>query len=195
MNYLRDDRLFRVVITGGPCSGKTALWNVLGEQCPGAVMVPETATELILSGLTPKNMGLEAFQRKVFCRQLEAEAEALGQGPFLFCDRGLADGLAYFPALFSSLGVCGEDVLGRYDLVLHLEVVRDPEVYASFVRDNPARSEDYAGARFLGQVIRRVYGSHSGYFHLTGSLDRKTEQACRILRERNGTPDPPNPHA
>ncbi len=178
------DLPFRVVITGGPCSGKTSLWERLGQRCPGAVPVPETATELILSGLTPKKMGPEAFQRRVFQRQLNAEAAALEQGVFLLCDRGLADGQAYFPALFSSLNVSVEEVLARYGLVLHLEVVRDPEAYASFARHNPARSEDHAGARSLDRAIQRVYEAHKGYFHLTGSLEKKTEEACHLLRER-----------
>jgi predicted ATPase len=172
---------FRVVVTGGPCSGKTTLWTALGERFPGAVKVPETATALILSGLTPQALGLPRFQRLVFQRQVEAEESALRQGLFLLCDRGLADGLAYFPGLIESLPTSGEALLDRYALVLHLEVVRDPERYASLARGNPARTEDHAGALSLDQRIRQVYEPHPAYFYLTGSLEEKKAEAVRIL--------------
>jgi len=177
-------RPYLVVITGGPCSGKTALWNLLGARCPAAVMVRETATWLILEGLTPASMGLEAFQKRVFSEQLAAEEAALERGDFLLCDRGLADGAAYLPGLFSSLGVSGREVLGRYDLVLHLEVVPDPGVYESFARGNPARFEDHQAACSLERAIRRVYESHPGYAFLAGSLEEKTERALRLLGGR-----------
>ena len=187
----RDKNPYRVVITGGPCSGKTTLWNVLGERCAGAVKVPEMATPLRLSGHTPQSMGVEAFQRLVFQRQWEAEQAALQEGDFLLCDRGLADGLAYFPGLTSLLELTREALLERYALVLHLEVVQDPDAYAHFSRGNPARGEDHAEALSLDRRIGRVYGSHPGYFRLTGTLEQKKARALEILRVRG--PDTGNP--
>jgi predicted ATPase len=175
---------YRVVITGGPCSGKTALWNALGERCPGAVKVPEIATAVRLSGRTPESMGWEAFQRLVFQRQQDAEQTALQQGNFLLCDRGLADGLAYFSGLASCLGLSREALLERYTLILHLEVIQDPESYAFFSRNNPTRLEDHEDALSLGRRIGRVYRSHTGYFHLTGSLEQKLTRALEILQDR-----------
>lgn len=173
-----------MVITGGPCSGKTSLWDLLGRRCPGAVRVPETATALILSGRTPGNMGIEAFQRLVFRQQLQAEEDALRQGDFLLCDRGLADGLAYFPGLLASVGISREALLERYALILHLAVVRDREIYARFAGGNPARTEDHTEALRLDRRIERVYASHGRYFRLTGSMKVKQARALEILRDR-----------
>ena len=178
------ERPFRVVITGGPCSGKTSLWTLLGERCPDAVTVPETATALILSGRTPRSMGIEAFQRLVFQRQWEAEQAALRKGGFLLCDRGLADGLAYFPGLLDSRALSREAVLERYALILHLAVVRDPERYTRFAGGNPARTEDHAEALRLDRRIGQVYGGHAQYFRLAGSMEEKRSRALEILRER-----------
>ena len=41
---------FRIVITGGPCAGKSRVWRFLGEAFQGGVQVPEAATQLILDG-------------------------------------------------------------------------------------------------------------------------------------------------
>jgi len=183
-----EGRPFRVVITGGPCSGKTALWNVLGERCPEAVKVPETATLLILQGFTPRGMGLEAFQRLVFRTQMEAEDRAGALGNFLLCDRGLADGLAYSPGLASSLRLSAESLLLRYALILQLQVIADPDAYALFSGNNPARFEDHAEALSLDRKIARVYGEHPGYFLLPGSLEDKKTRALEILRERRPSP-------
>lgn len=180
----RGERPFRVVITGGPCSGKTALWNFLGERCPRAVKVPETATGLILQGFTPQGMGLDAFQRMVFQRQLEAEDRSLSPGCFLLCDRGLADGLAYHPDLVSSIGLATEEFLGRYALVLHLQVIADREAYVLFSGNNPARFEDHAEALSLERRVARLYGAHPGYFLLRGSLEQKQARALEILGDR-----------
>lgn len=180
----RKEGAFRVVITGGPCSGKTSLWTTLCGRCPAAVPVPEMASRLILSGLEPRVMGIEAFQRLVFERQMEAEEAAERRGSFLLCDRGLADGLAYFPGLLDSLRVPLECLLGRYALILHLAVVPDPEVYGRFARGNPARSEGHAEALSLDRRIGRVYGAHPRYVRLGGSLDEKGARALRILGDR-----------
>jgi len=175
---------FRVVITGGPCSGKTSLWTLLGHRCPGAVQVPEVATALILSGCTPQSMGLGAFQRLLFQRQWEAEESALRHGVFLLCDRGLVDGLAYFPGLLTSMGLSLESLLKRYALVLHLAVVPDPADYARFARSNPARTEDHAEALSLDRRIGRAYRTHDRYVRLTGSMEEKQARALGILRDR-----------
>ena len=151
---------------------------------PGAGQVPETATGLILAGQTSERLGVEAFQRKIFLTQREREDEAIREGPLLLCDRGLADGLAYFPDLLSSLDVSLEEILRRYDLVLHLSVIRNSKAYAVHARTNPARRESHEQALALEQTIHRIYASHPCYYFLRGSLEGKKKESLRIISNR-----------
>lgn len=174
----------RVVITGGPCAGKTELWRFVCEKSPRAVPVPEAATELILAGRSENSLGLVDFQLAVFERQWALEDEALKKGPLLICDRGLLDGLAYLPGLFSCLHVSQEEVMDRYALVIQLEVIRDPRAYAMHGNSNPARHEEHPRALALENEIKRIYEGHPGYVFLSGSLEEKKRKALRILRNR-----------
>jgi len=175
---------FRVVITGGPCAGKTEVWRFLAEAFPQGVPVPEAATQLILAGKSEENLGLEEFQQSVYERQRALEEEALKRGALLLCDRGLLDGFAYFPGLFACLGVSQEEVSSRYAMVIQLEVIRDSRVYNQHFSKNPARHEEHAVALVLERALKRLYERHPAYVWLSGSLEEKKRAALRLLRNR-----------
>lgn len=84
----------KIVITGGPCSGKTSLIRELAEL--GYTVVEEAAAKVITEGVYHPQKEPLVFQRKVVERQLawEREAESKTDG-LVFCDRGVYDGLAY----------------------------------------------------------------------------------------------------
>jgi predicted ATPase len=182
---------FRVVITGGPCAGKTEVWRFLGQAFPRGVSVPEAATQLILDGRSEDSLGLERFQQAVYERQMLLEERGRAEGLFLICDRGLPDGLAYFPDLFDSLGVSEEVVLNRYAMVIQVEVIRDPQAYDLHFSSNPARHEDHSRALALERKLERIYERHPAYCFLPGSLEQKKKGALRLVRERlsSGRPD------
>jgi predicted ATPase len=175
---------FRVVITGGPCAGKTEVWRLLGEAFPGGVPVPEAATQLILDGKSEDSLGVEGFQRAVYERQLALEEGGRENGLLLLCDRGLLDGLAYFPSLFACLDVSREEVLNRYAVVIQVEVIRDPQAYSLHFSNNPARHEDHTRALALERELERIYERHPTYVFLSGSLEEKKREALRLVRER-----------
>ena len=134
-------RLFKFVLTGGPCSGKTTasarLQAYLSERGLRVFVVPEAATLLFTNGAEPADFGkypgtLAAFQKYVLRTQIHLEdeitryAKATGQRCVLLCDRGLMDGSAYVEEeVFAEL-LKGEelDVIGardrRYNAILHL---------------------------------------------------------------------------
>ena len=178
------DSPFRVVITGGPCAGKTEVWRSLGEAFPGGVPVPEAATQLILSGKSEDSLGLEGFQRAVYERQMALEEEARKKGLLLLCDRGLLDGLAYFPGLLAGLDVSQEEVLNRYSMVIQVEVIRDPQAYSLYFGSNPARHEGHTRAIALERALEKIYEGHPTYAFLPGSLEEKKGEALRLVRER-----------
>jgi predicted ATPase len=175
---------FRVVITGGPCAGKTSLWRFMAQAFPQGIPVPEAATELILAGKSEDSLGLERFQRAVYERQQALEQEALNKGLLLLCDRGMLDGLAYFPGLLPLLGDSRERIMSRYDLVIHLAVIRDARAYAMHFNNNPARHEEHIRALEIEERIKGIYENHPAYAFLFGSLERKKQEARGLLRER-----------
>ena len=86
-----------IVITGGPCSGKTTIIQALAGT--GHTTVPEAATELIED---PALENLRAdpleFQLQVLRRQLENEKRAGERAEpqsVIFLDRGIGDGFGY----------------------------------------------------------------------------------------------------
>lgn len=84
----------KIVITGGPCSGKTSLIRELAEL--GYTVVEEAAAKVITEGVYHPQKEPLVFQRKVVERQLAWEREAERKtNNLIFCDRGVYDGLAY----------------------------------------------------------------------------------------------------
>ena len=113
----------KIVITGGPCAGKTSALAHVSEQLRRAgvptLIVPEAATDLILQGIAPWTCpSVLDFQTRVIALQLARE-NALTQlvgamtrsttetstrkagdssqqpEPVLICDRGVCDSHAY----------------------------------------------------------------------------------------------------
>ena len=101
----------KVVLTGGPCAGKTTafcyLQEKLGDLGFHAFVIPETPTLLMNAGITPKGdvIPLLSFQTSVIrlMRLLEKEFRATAQnaansGKFIMLgDRGLMDPWPYMP--------------------------------------------------------------------------------------------------
>ena len=89
----------RIVLTGGPCGGKTTALPVLREFFTGrglkVVCLSETAEELIREGKKPFGETAFSFHRELVERQLEKEERNLGN--LQICDRGCFDILAYIP--------------------------------------------------------------------------------------------------
>lgn len=100
----------KIVITGGPCAGKSTAMSRLQdffEQLGYAVLfIHETATELISGGVAPWTCGTNIDYQKVQLKlQLEKEKafeEAAGtmkkEKILIVCDRGALDNKAYMPA-------------------------------------------------------------------------------------------------
>ena len=184
---------FKLVLTGGPCAGKTTLARVLAAR--GGVLVAEAAIEVITDLCREMGTAAQAewrarhpveFQRRIAERQREAERAALARDPgWIVCDRGLPDGLAYLrragveapPDLASWLHQA------RYDLVLVLDTLSAFEP-----RPETGRIDDVADSHALRDALTRAYRElgHAPVFIPAGTLDERIAQLETLLPVRFG---------
>ena len=202
-------RIVSVVLTGGPCSGKSSAsgWIVADMQKKGwrVVFVPETATELINAGVSPKTCGSQlAFQRCVMGLQAAKEEQyrrfAAGlpnENVLLVFDRGVMDSKAYlrgveFAGLLRENGLSEVEARDRYDAVFHLVSTAkdDPERYEN--TSNAARREMPARARALDDKTLRAWKGHPRLRIIgnTDGLEGKLKRLIAELSDVTGTPGP-----
>lgn len=170
-------QIFRFVVTGGPCGGKTtALSHVrryFEERGVGVVTVPETATELISSGISPITVGSSFVYQSVQLRlQIEKEriyeygASLLGRDRvILLFDRGMLDNRAYleppeFTRAVEEIGQKEESLPARYHAVFHLVTAADGAEEFYTVANNRARTETAEEARALDRRLRDAWSTH-----------------------------------
>ena len=133
----------RVVLTGGPGAGKSAVLELIRLFfCEHVRTLPESAG-IVFGGRFPRNHHVpvqQAAQRAIYHVQRELESIAdTENAAVVLCDRGTIDCSAYWAGdgdLFSSVGTTREAELARYDTVIHL---RTPTSAHDYTRDNPDR--------------------------------------------------------
>ena len=189
----------KIVITGGPCSGKTTalswIQNNLARVGYTVLFVPETATELITGGVAPWTCGANLdFQKAVMRLQLEKErvfeaaaASMKADKLLIVCDRGAMDNRAYmddaeFAAVLEAVGASEVELRDGYDAVFHLvTAAKGAEAFYTTV-NNEARTETPAEAAALDD---RLISAWTGHPHLR-VIDNSTgfeEKLERLLKE------------
>ncbi len=189
-------RVPSVVLTGGPCSGKSTLMALFRQEYGGILhCVPETATIVIdqVGAKPPVNdpEGMRTFQRVIYRVQNSFEKVAHRQAfkdgkKALLLDRGTADAAAYMTKGVADLErVCEtrmDDEYARYDGVICLDVP-PKDVYDANKANNPARSETHAQAAKLGDRIVSAWGDHPRFRFIRGSWEEKVAGARAALEE------------
>lgn len=131
----------KIVLTGGPCAGKSTILNHIQESYPGQVeTVPEAANMLIGGGFPLPSESLPYSERwqmtlqdPLFTLQqsLEANHHEIAERTnkqLLVCDRGLLDQAAYFRGGVAeyleryNVSDIGE-ILDRYGMIIHMASV------------------------------------------------------------------------
>jgi len=178
----------RVVLTGGPGAGKTAVLELIRQSfCVHVKVLPEAAG-IVFGGGFPRDDGAErrqAAQRAIFYVQRELEAAADAENPaVVLCDRGTVDSSAYWPGpedFWSSVGTTLAEQLHRYDAVIHL---RTPAVDSGYNHENPLRTESAAEALAIDAKIGHAWEGHPRRFVVEASRDflDKAARALEILR-------------
>lgn len=208
---LEDDKvkITKIVITGGPCAGKTTgmswIQNAFTQRGYQVLFVPEAATELINAGVSELTCRSNAeFQECILKMQLQKEAvfqyaaEKMKERKVLIvCDRGALDNKAYmkkseFSAVLKSIGANEVELRDGYDAVFHLETAAKgaEEFYTS--ENNSARRENLKQAR---EVDAKLIAAWTGHQHLriiqnAGNFEAKMKKLISEIASFLGEPEP-----
>ena len=179
----------RIVLTGGPGAGKTAVLELMRKTlCRHVAIIAESAG-VVFGGGFPRGEDIElrrSGQRAIFYVQRELEAAArTGDVAIELCDRGTVDGLAYWPGpadLWKQLGTSLDEQLARYDAVVHL---RTPALDAGYNHENPLRVETAAEAAAIDARIAEAWRDHPRRFEVPTSRDFfvKAARVIEIVRD------------
>lgn len=171
-------KIWKFVITGGPCAGKTEAIKIIKQELTNkglkVIAVPETATELISSEITPWELGRNKFQFLLLERSLNKEitaekaAECFDQDVVIIYDRGLLDGKAYMQAepFMNELKKYNEDektVLDRYNAVFHLVTTANGAEEFYTLANNEARTESIKDAIKLDDRLIDIWSNHKNF--------------------------------
>ena len=214
---LSDDRvnITRILLTGGPCAGKTtamaAITQDLTQLGYKVLVVPEAATlimkggAMIVSSSFTEQQGL-TFQKGLMKLQASLEDSFLDIGQMvtnqpvvILIDRGLLDGSAYvsttgWQALMDDLNM--NTVMlrdNRYDAVIHMVTAADgaDEFYASL--SNEARYESAEEAVDKDKKLRQAYMGHKKWVMIDNQvadfnqkINNAKQQVQQILGHRTG---------
>lgn len=202
----------RLVITGGPCGGKSSAMKFLTEKLSALgylpFVVPEAPTILINSGMTPVGglVPLRAFQESVLELIMTLEDAVVRSAqdcahpkPIILCDRGLMDASAYMPReMFLEItALRGLDIASlrdaRYHAVFHLRsaAVGAEEHYTT--ANNSARFETIDEARAVDERTLLAWIGHPSVAvigNVGAGFDAKLETLWRHVLRSLGEPEP-----
>lgn len=188
-----NNRITKIVVTGGPCAGKTSAMTLLHSRLSEmgflVVIVPESARDFIQSGLWPATIGNEGFQTELLSYILEREERftnaalrSSSEQIVVLCDRGSMDGVAYigrseYEGIVQSLGRSVPQIRdSRYEAVIHL---RTAALGASqYYATDEERLESPEEAIALDE---RTCAAWVGHPHLT-VIDNSTDFETKKLR-------------
>ena len=201
-----------IVITGGPCSGKTTgmacLKRWLEDRGFKVLIVPESATKLMTGGILPGELRGSAFQERVLIDTLAQEETFIaaakmyrdqGRKVVVLCDRGTLDGEAYCgPKVFGSLlGRYGLSYMGlgeqRYHAAMHLRTAALGARAFYTLANNKERTETPREAIRIDEKTLQAWMKHHPHprcidnsTNFARKLKRLLQEICAVL----GIPEP-----
>ena len=181
----------RVVITGGPGAGKTAVLEIARKSfCEHISILPEAASILFGGGFWRHDSlpSKQAAQRAIFHvqRELEQMVEDEKKSAIALCDRGTIDGLAYWPLeedlYWKQVGSTKETELKRYTAVIHL---RTPALDQGYNYQNPVRIESAQMAAEIDNRIVEVWKEHPRRFIIESKDDflHKAAETIKYIKD------------
>lgn len=202
-----------LVLTGGPCAGKTTALAILANELPKrGWRVPRAseAATMFTTGGVPDIAAVAAdpsrftrFQLALTAAQghlrasFRAMAEALGDNTLIVYDRAETDNAAYIGAeayrdVISRLGMTPNAVRDSYDAVVHLVTAADGAEHAYTTANNEARRENVEEARALDRATLAAWIDHPRLIVVDnrGSFDDKMRRVLSVALRLLGEPMP-----
>ena len=209
MKERRHIKITKIVLTGGPCAGKTTAlsWinNYFTNRGYSVLFVPETATELITNGVAPwtcnDSYNFQLVQMKMQkCKEqlYEAAAKTMNNEKVLIvCDRGMLDAKAYikdveFKRALKELNTTEIKERDSYDAVFHLSTAAKGCEAAYTLSNNTARTETPEQARILDDKVISAWTGHPHFRIIDNSTDfeHKLERLLKEITSFMGEPEP-----
>ena len=185
----------KIVLTGGPCGGKTTalarLSGYLRERGFAVMTCPEAYSLLVMNGMV-RNEGVDmgmCIQHSVMDLMISIEdsfervLRARGQPAVLLCDRGIMDGSAYLSKKEWEQFLSSRDKdltnvelrEGRYDAVYHLVTAAEGAESFYTTENNLARTETPEEAKYVDSLTRNAWLGHPNFRVFDNSVDFETK--------------------
>lgn len=177
-----NHKVCRIVITGGPGSGKTDFFGRLKGDAAltGFLFFDELARRILAANPELRN-DLPTLHRMIYTQQVEREDTAEAQ-PFV-TDRGTVDAFAFHPETMVDLGTRLEVEYRRYTAVIQLGSAAglDEKHY----RRDDIRNETPAEALEIEGTIRKVWRDHPNYTFVPAvdNLEEKYDRFRGLVAE------------
>ena len=185
----------KIVLTGGPCAGKTTtitkLEEHLNERGYHVLTLNECATEMIKGGIRPfgdNKTNVYDFENEILNLQLYKEKrykDFLSKYPddtkiIILYDRGSVDVKAYlgeenYNKMLEENNLDNEDLLNEYDLVIHMTTVAAETENKYSNATNKARFEEAKEAIDLDKRTNEAWSKHKNL---------KVAPVCDLLEEK-----------
>lgn len=177
---MTDSSVARIVITGGPGSGKTIFFEKLKQDVAfsGFLFFDELARQILTENPQIRH-DQTAFHREIYNRQVARETAA-GKRSFV-TDRGTVDTFAFHPETVTEVNTTLEQEYKRYTGVIQLGSAAGLG-HAFYCRDE-IRQETVAEALQIEAAIRSVWGQHPNYTFLSArqDIEEKYDQFKQLI--------------
>lgn len=205
----KDVKISKIVLTGGPCAGKTTAlnWisNYFSKRGYAVLFVSEIATELISNGVAPWTCGTN-YDYQIFQMRLQKIKEQIFDDAaktmkndkiLIVCDRGVLDNKAYmreveFKRILKEFNTNETKERDSYDAVFHLVTAAKGKEEAYTLTNNQARTESIDEARKLDDKIIAAWTGHPHLRIIDNSTDfeEKLEKLLKEIAAFLGEPEP-----
>mmetsp|Transcript_14243 Transcript_14243/g.21728 ORF Transcript_14243/g.21728 Transcript_14243/m.21728 type:complete len:230 (-) Transcript_14243:184-873(-) len=191
--------VLRVVLTGGPCSGKSSALSYLQKNVPGPIYcLPEVATLMNNSGLKfcpdvsydqylSHQLAICQLQLALEDNMTQVASSRHEDTSILLCDRGIIDNKGYMTSeqwtdVLKTMDQTEASLLNNYAGVIHMDTAAKGalEFYKSgdTVDDSGnkvSRSESSIEAVALDDVMWNVWQNHPYQFRVVNNNNNKTK--------------------